>query len=124
MIKAARKDIVGNGIETVKDLTDSLSSKNYRGSVAFTAEPTDDQRKMLEEICPTKALFSIKENNAMGLDNGKCIMCGYCSETASKTIQISNKPAAPAKIRNQIIDYSSPKTLSQEKSYEQIGNEL
>ncbi len=123
MIKAARKDIVGNGIETIKDLTDSLSSKNYRGSVTFTAEPTDDQRKTLEEICPTKALFSIKENYAMGLDNGKCIMCGYCSE-ATKTIKISNKPISPAKIKDQIIDYSSPQSLSQEKSYEQIGNEL
>lgn len=124
MIKATRKGIIGNGIETVKDLANSLSSKNYRGSAIFMADPTNDQRKMLEEICPTKALFSIKENNAMGLDNGKCIMCGYCSETASKTIQISNKPAAPAKIRHQIIDYSSPQSPSPEKSYEQIGNEL
>ena len=124
MIKAARKGIVGNGIETIKDLAKLLSSENYRGSVIFTAEPTNDQRKTLEDICPTKALFSIKENNAMALDNGKCIMCGYCSDAASKTIKISNKPAIPAKIRSQIIDYSSPQNISPEKSYEQIGNEL
>lgn len=123
MIKAARKGIVGNGVETVKDLTESLSSENYRGSITFTAEPAKDQRKMLEEICPTKALFSIKENNAMSLDNGKCIMCGYCSEAVPKTIKISNKPVIPSKTRNQLIDYSSPQDLSQ-KSYEQIGNEL
>src|SRR5574340_1803368 len=121
MIKAARKGIVRNGIETIKNLTDSLSSENYRGSAIFTAEPTSDQRKMLEDICPTKALFSIKENNAMGLDNGKCIMCGHCSEAAPKTIEISNKPAIPVKMRSQIIDYSSPQTLSSEKPYEQIG---
>lgn len=123
MIKAARKGIVGNGIETIKNLANLLSSKNYRGSVIFTAEPTNDQRKMLEDICPTKALFSIKENNAMGLDNGKCIMCGYCS-VVSETIKISNKPVIPAKRKSQIIDYSNPQTFLSEKSYEQIGNEL
>ncbi|HEU5221400.1 MAG TPA: NADH-quinone oxidoreductase subunit NuoB [Candidatus Nitrosotalea sp.] len=124
MIKTARKSIVGNGIETVKNLTDSLSSENYRGSAIFTAEPTNDRKKMLEDICPTKALFSIKENNAMGLDNGKCIMCGYCSEATPQTIKISNKPAIPAKMKSQMIDYSIPQTLFSEKSYEQIGNEL
>jgi len=124
MIKSARKGIVGNGIETIKNLANSLSSKNYHGSAIFTAEPTNDQRKTLEDICPTKALFSIKENSAMGLDNGKCIMCGYCSEAAPQTIKISNKPATPAKMKSQIIDYSSPQTLPAEKSYDQIGNEL
>lgn len=124
MIKTARKSIVGNGIETVKNLTDSLSSENYRGSAIFTAEPTNDRKKMLEDICPTKALFSIKENNAMGLDNGKCIMCGYCSEATPQTIKISNKPAIPAKMKSQMIDYSIPQTLLSEKSYEQIGIEL
>ena len=124
MIKSTRKGIVGNGIETIKNLANSLSSKNYHGSAIFTAEPTNDQRKTLEDICPTKALFSIKENSAMGLDNGKCIMCGYCSEAAPQTIKISNKPATPAKMKSQIIDYSSPQTLPAEKSYDQIGNEL
>lgn len=124
MIKSTRKGIVGNGIETIKNLANSISSKNYHGSAIFTAEPTNDQRKMLEDICPTKALFSIKENSAMGLDNGKCIMCGYCSEAAPQTIKISNKPATPAKMKSQIIDYSSPQTLPSEKSYDQIGNEL
>ena len=124
MIKTARKSIVGNGIETVKNLTDSLSSENYRGSAIFTAEPTNDRKKMLEDICPTKALFSIKENNAMGLDNGKCIMCRYCSEATPQTIKISNKPAIPAKMKSQMIDYSIPQTLLSEKSYEQIGIEL
>jgi len=100
MIKSTRKGIVGNGIETIKNLTNSLSSKNYHGSAIFTAEPTNDQRKTLEDICPTKALFSIKENSAMGLDNGKCIMCGYCSEAAPQTIKISNKPATPAKMKS------------------------
>lgn len=124
MIRKSRKEIVGNSIETIRDLANSFISKNYRGSVIFKAEPTNDQRSMLEESCPTKALFSIKENNGMGLDNGKCIMCGHCSEVASKTIEIHSKPAIPTKIRNQMIDYSSPQTLSTEKSYEQIGNEL
>ncbi|MDE1770065.1 MAG: NADH-quinone oxidoreductase subunit NuoB [Thaumarchaeota archaeon] len=123
MIKASRKGIVGNGVETIKDLSNSLESKNYRGSVVFKVDPTDDQKKILENICPTKALFSIKENNAMGLDNGKCIMCGYCNEVASKVIEIKSKPAMPTKARNQLIDFSSPQ-LSTEKPYEQIGNEL
>ena len=124
MIKATRKDIVGNGIETIKNLDTLLSSKNYRGSANFAAEPTNDQRKTLEDICPTKALFSIKENNAMGLDSGKCITCGYCSEAVSKTIEISNKPAIPVNVKSQMIGYSVQRTLSSEKSYEQIGNEL
>ena len=124
MIKSTRKGIVGNGIETIKNLANSLSSRNYHGSAIFTAEPTNDQRKTLEDICPTKALFSIKENSAMGLDNGKCIMCGYCSEVAPQTIKFSNKPATPAKMKSQIIDYSSPQTLPSEKSYDQIGIEL
>lgn len=115
---------MGNGIETIKSLANSLSSENYRGSVVFTAQPTNEQKKILEDICPAKALFSIKENDAMGLDGGKCIMCGYCSEAVPQTIKISNKPAIAAKIRNQLIDYSSPQPFSSEKSYEQIGNEL
>lgn len=124
MIKATRKGIAGNGIETIKNLTHTLASKNYRGSAIFTAEPTNDQRKTLEEICPTKALFSTKENSVMGLDNGKCITCGYCSEAASKTIAIQNKPFNPVRTKSQMISYSSPQTLFQEKSYEQTGNEL
>ncbi|MGI0061344.1 MAG: NADH-quinone oxidoreductase subunit NuoB [Nitrosotalea sp.] len=123
MIKASRKGIVGNGIETIKNLSDSFESKNYRGSIVFKAYPTNDQKKILENICPTKALFSIKENNTMGLDNGKCIMCGYCNESIPKLIEIKNKPAMPTKTRNQLIDYSSPQ-ISTEKPYEQIGNEL
>ncbi len=123
MIKASRKGIVGNGIETIKNLSDSFESKNYRGSIVFKAYPTNDQKKILENICPTKALFSIKENNTMGLDNGKCIMCGYCNEATPKLIEIKNKPAMPTKTRNQLIDYSSPQ-ISTEKPYEQIGNEL
>jgi Ni,Fe-hydrogenase III small subunit/ferredoxin-like protein FixX len=123
-MKKSRKGIVGNGIETIKDLSKSFISKNYRGSVIFNAEPTNDQRRMLEDVCPTKALFSIKENNSMGLDNGKCIMCGYCSEVGSKIIEIQSKSAIPKKMKNQMIDYSSPQTFPAEKSYEQIGNEL
>ncbi|MFN3654111.1 MAG: NADH-quinone oxidoreductase subunit NuoB [Candidatus Nitrosotenuis sp.] len=123
MSRTSRKGIVANGIETVKDLANSFISKSYRGSVVFKAEPTTEQKETLECICPTKALFSI-ENKLMGLDNGKCIMCGYCSEAVSKTIEISNKPAIPTKTRNQMIDYSNPQFLPTEKFYEQIGNEL
>lgn len=111
------KGIIGNGVETVKDLS-LLASKNYRGSVALKAEPTDDEKKALEKICPTKALFL--QNDVMGLDHAKCIMCGYC-EAASKTIQISSKPAAPARQKNQLIDIQIP---GDTKSYEQIGSEL
>src|SRR5574342_871170 len=124
MTRTSRKEIMGNGIETIKNLDNSFTSKIYRGGVIFKTDPTDGQRKMLEDICPTKALFSIKENDSMGLDNGKCIMCGYCNEVASKTIEISSKPAIPKMIRNQMIGYSSPQNLSSEKSYEQTGNEL
>jgi Ni,Fe-hydrogenase III small subunit/ferredoxin-like protein FixX len=116
------KDIIGNSIETVKNLANYFISKNYRGRVIFKEKPTSDQKKILEDICPTKALFSAKDN-AMGLDNGKCIMCGYCSEAASKIIEISSKSAIPTKTKNQLIDYV-PQIPDAEKSYEQIGNEL
>jgi Ni,Fe-hydrogenase III small subunit len=46
-------------------------------------------------------------------------MCRYC-ENASNAIQISNKPAAPARTRDQLIS-GLPHA---EKSYEQIGGEL
>ena len=124
MIKATRKDIIGNGIETIKNLSDSISSKNYRGSIIFTAEPTNDQKKTLEAICPTNAFFPIKENNMGGLDNGKCIMCGYCNDALPQTIKISNRPTIPVKTRSQLIDHSSQQTFSSEKHYKQIGNEL
>jgi len=124
MMKKSRKEIVGNGIETIKDFANSFTSKNYRGSVTFKVSPTNDQRRILEDSCPTKALFPIKENDAMGLDNGKCIMCGHCSEVESKIIEIHSKPAIPTRNRNQLIDYSSPQIFSTEKPYEQIGNEL
>jgi Ni,Fe-hydrogenase III small subunit/ferredoxin-like protein FixX len=124
MSRKSRKDILGNHVETIKDLANSFIGKNYRGSIIFKAEPTNEQRKALEESCPTKALFPIKENDGMSLDNGKCVMCGYCSEAAPKIIEIRNKPAIPVKTRNQMIDYSGAQTLSAEKSYEQIGYEL
>lgn len=123
-MRKSRKEIMGNGIETIRDIADSFTSKNYRGSVIFNAEPTNEERKMLEDACPTKALFSIKENNSMGLDNGKCIMCGYCSEVGSKIIEIRSKPAIPTRMKSQMIDYSNPQIFPAEKSYEQIGSEL
>lgn len=121
MTVTSKKSIVGNGIETIKNLADLPLSKNYRGKIIFKAEPTDVQGKMLENTCPTKALFLLK-NNTMALDNGKCIMCGYCNEAAPKTIEISNKPSIPVKTKNQLIDYSNQQTP--EKFYEQTGNEL
>jgi len=124
MMKKSRKEIIGNGIETIKDFANSFTSKNYRGSFTFKTYPTNDQRKTLEDSCPTKALFPIKENAAMGLDNGKCIMCGHCNEVASEIIEIHSKTAVPMRNRDQLIDYSSPQILPTEKSYEQIGNEL
>jgi Ni,Fe-hydrogenase III small subunit len=123
MIRKSRKGIVGNGVETIKDLANLFIATNYRGSITFKADPTNDQKRMLEDCCLTKALFSVKNNSGMGLDNGKCIMCGYCNEVAPKLIEIHSKPAVPTRTRNQMIDYSTP-ALSTEKSYEQIGNEL
>jgi len=124
MSRKSRKDIVGNGIETIKDLTDSFISTTYRGSITFKLEPTNDEKIVLEDCCPTKALFSDKDNSRMGLDNGKCIMCGYCNEIAPSLIEIHSRPATSAKTRNHLIEYSSPQPPSAEKAYEQIGNEL
>lgn len=121
MIKA-RKGIIGNGIETAKHLADSFTSKSYRGSAVFKADPDDGQKKALEEICPTKALFPTK-NDSMGLDNARCIMCGRCSEVAPEVIGIKSKAAMPAKTRDRLVVYSSPPPPAEEQ-YEKIGSEL
>lgn len=119
MIEKPKKSIMGNGIETIKNLDDLSPSKNYRGRVIFKSEPTGLQEKVLEDACPTKALFLL--NDTIALDNGKCIMCGYCSQSVPEIIEISSKPPVPVRIKSQLIDYSSQ---TQKQSYEQTGNQL
>lgn len=111
------KKILGNHVET-RNLKDLLIPDNFRGKVTFTSETVKDKQSLLEDICPTKALS--KKDDSMTLDNGKCIMCGHCAKAAPELIKIENKPANPARTKNQLVQYSVKENLS-EKSYEQMG---
>lgn len=115
------KKILGNHVET-RNLKDLVAPDNFRGKITFVSETVKGQQSLLENICPTRAL-SKKDNDSMALDNGKCIMCGYCAEAAPALIKIENKPVNPTRTKNQLVEYSTRENLP-EKSYEQMGKEL
>ncbi len=121
MTEKSRK-ILGNHVET-RNLDDLIIADNYRGKITFTSETVHGQQDLLESICPTKAL-SKKDSDTMTLDNGKCIMCGYCTESFPKLMKIENKCPSPTKTKNKLVEYSAPQEHLPEKSYEQIGREL
>src|SRR5574340_202440 len=121
-MKEKSKKILGNHVET-RHLKDLVVADNYRGKVTFTSETMHGQQSLLENICPTRAL-SKKDGDAMALDAGKCIMCGYCAEAVPSLIKIENKCANPTRTKNQLTEYSSPHESLSEKSYEQMGKEL
>ena len=116
------KKILGNHVET-RNLKDLVIADNYRGKVTFTSETISGQQNLLENICPTRAL-SKKDDDSMTLDNAKCIMCGYCAESAPTLIKIENKCASPTRTKNHLVEYSTPQEHLSEKSYEKMGTEL
>lgn len=121
-MKEKAEKITSNHVET-RNLKDLVIADNYRGKITFISETVGDQQNKLENICPTRAL-SKKGNDAMALDNGKCIMCGYCAESFPTLIKLENKYPSPTRIKSQLIEYSSSQGHLSEKSYEQMGEEL
>jgi Ni,Fe-hydrogenase III small subunit len=120
MMEKSRK-ILDNHVET-RSLDDLIIADNYRGKVTFIFEIASDQQDF-ENVCPTRAL-SKKDDGTMTLDNGKCIMCGYCEQSFPKLIKLENKCANPAKAKNQLIEYSTSLEHLPDKSYEKMGVEL
>ena len=120
MMEKSRK-ILGNHVET-RSLDDLITADNYRGKVTFVSETASDQQDF-ENVCPTRAL-SKKDDGTMVLDDGKCIMCGYCEQSFPKLIKLENKCANPAKAKNQLIEYSTSLEHLPDKSYEKMGVEL
>src|SRR5574340_804567 len=120
MMEKSRK-ILGNHVET-RSLDDLIIADNYRGKVTFISEIASDQQDF-ENVCPTRAL-SKKDDCTMTLDDGKCIMCGYCEQSFPKLIKLENKCANPVKAKNQLIEYSTSPEHLPDKSYEKMGVEL
>lgn len=126
MKEKSDKKILGNSIETIRDIDGRFVSSNYRGNVSFNVESNENVDLPLES-CPTKALSKIKEgmHTTSSIDHGKCIMCGYCNQVAPKIITIKSKPAAPVKTKRELLEYSSSQIpIQSEKPYEETGNEL
>ncbi len=124
-MKKSDKKILGNDIETIREIGDRFISPNYRGSVSFNAE-YDENVELPSDSCPTKALSSIGDgtNATYSIDHGKCITCGYCSQVTPQLITIKSKPSAPVKNKRELIEYYHSACIQSEKSYEEIGNEL
>ncbi|WP_101476627.1 NADH-quinone oxidoreductase subunit B family protein [Candidatus Nitrosotalea bavarica] len=125
MKKKSDKEILGNDIETVRDIGNRSISSNYRGSISFNVEPFNGNEESILDSCPTRALSATKDNKrtTIAVDHGKCIMCGYCSQASPEFITIQSKPASPTKIKKQLSEYSNSQIQS-EKSFEEIGNVL
>ncbi|MDR3782591.1 MAG: NADH-quinone oxidoreductase subunit NuoB [Candidatus Nitrosotalea sp.] len=125
MKKKFDKEILGNGIETVRNMDNQSISSTYRGSISFNVGPFVGNEESILNSCPTRALSTTKDNEqtTIAIDHGKCIMCGNCSQVAPEFITIQSKPASPVKIKKQLSEYSNSHIQS-EKSFEEIGNEL
>lgn len=121
MSEKPNKKILGNGIETITRVDNSNVSSNYRGSVSFNEKLFNGEKELLDS-CPTGALLSPKDTNMMAVDNGKCIMCGHCSQITPKLVTIKSTPAVPVKNKMQLLEFSDHPAV--EKSYEEIGTEL
>jgi Ni,Fe-hydrogenase III small subunit/ferredoxin-like protein FixX len=125
MKKKSDKEILGNGIETIRDIDERTISANYRGSISFNAEHFSGNEEAILDSCPTRALSATKYNEeaTIAVNHGKCIMCGHCNQVAAEFITIKNIPASPTRIKKQLSEYSNSQNQSKE-SFEEIGNEL
>jgi len=125
MTKKSNENIMGNSIETVKEIDDRFVSSNYRGKISFNE--SNENVELPLDSCPTRALSSTKNgtHTVSSIDHGKCILCGYCNQETPKLITMKSKPTDPVKTKSELLEYSNSQIPNQsEKSYEEIGNEL
>jgi len=125
MKKKSDKEILGNGIKTIRNIDNQSISANYRGSVSFNEVHFSGNTNSILDSCPTRALSTTKDDKlvTISVDHGKCIMCGHCSQASPEFITIQSKPASPVKIKKQLSEHSNSQNQS-EKLFEEIGNEL
>jgi Ni,Fe-hydrogenase III small subunit/ferredoxin len=127
MKEKSDKEILGNSVETIREVDNRSVPSNYRGSVSFNLEHFNGNEESLLDSCPTRALSSTKGDGqtTISVDHGKCIMCGYCSHAVPKLIRIQSKPTSPVKTKRELSEYSSSQIqIQSEKSVDEIGNEL
>jgi Ni,Fe-hydrogenase III small subunit len=123
------KDIMGNGIETVKDpISDLHGLPGYRGRVSLVPNaPLDHESYMeAEEICASKAIKIQTDGKGpakITLDMGKCFLCGRCEETAPALFKVDSAFAIPTKKKEELVE-SLGETATADESFEKIGNEL
>jgi Ni,Fe-hydrogenase III small subunit/ferredoxin len=121
-----RKDIMGNGIETVKDpISDLRDFTGYRGRISLVPNmlPDPASYREAEEICASKAIKiqADGQGSKITLDMGKCFLCGRCEEAAPSLFKVEGAFVIPAKKREELVE--SLGKLKNE-SFEQMGNEL
>jgi NADH-quinone oxidoreductase B subunit len=127
-------NILDNRIETIREpLTDLKHiSKEYRGRVTFIKQPaveSGDMVERLQDVCPTKA-FDVEEMrhhpDALGIDHGKCIMCGRCSIASPDIVKMENLFVRSAGKKSQLIESATQIENSGDYSglTEEIGKEL
>ncbi len=103
----AAPNIMDNRIETIREPLSGLRhiSQEYRGRVTFVKQPVGERDivETLQDVCPTKA-FDVEKPDALGIDHGKCIMCGRCSSGSPDFIKMENLFVHSAGKRSQLIE--------------------
>lgn len=126
MMDKERKDIMGNGVETVRDLISDLHGlPGYRGRVSLVPNVLADlaSYREAEEICASRAIKIQAEDPAkITLDMGKCFLCGRCEEAAPALFKVESALATPAKKKEELIESFGEAATNE--SFEKTGNEL
>lgn len=124
MTAKERKDIMGNGVETVRDLISDLHGlPGYRGRVSLVPNVPADlaSYRDAEEVCASKAI-RIEGQTKITLDMGRCFLCGRCEEAAPALFKVESAFAAPARKKEELIE--SLGEIAANESFEKTGNEL
>jgi Ni,Fe-hydrogenase III small subunit len=116
-------DIMSNHLETIKDPINEIrtNSQEFRGSITLLDVITTHQDS-LDQLCAAKAIET--DGRKVGLDVGKCIMCGRCQQTAPEVFRIGSAFELPTKARQELIQLSGKLGSQEQKPYEQMGKQL